>query len=555
MMRFKNVITILFFVLSINLFAGVNLKNGNFYISYTDVQMESDLTAFKDITRTYNSKSTFVGLFGYGWGSAMETYLHSYPDGTIVVVEHGSGGRTVFNSELVTEDMIEFMIDQLIDVSIEQGDIENNPNAILERRNKLINNYNYRIGQWDRYVKQDVLAYETDFPEGMEWESHERGNELIVKTETGFRRTSGNDIEDFNGNGNLIKLDRGNGKWSELEYSNKQLSKMKHGDGSEYILEFNESGFIAFIYYNNKKAKFKYSGKDLVISKDLAGNWYKYMYDTKHNMTKIVYNLNRAKGSPEDAMHMEYEAKTSFISKITDRNGDETVYTYDVFYNEDGTKDDNHYGTNVTRTDQYGQKSTNSYEYIIGIKDNGERYSQKIKTKVNGIVTETTYDELCGIPTEIIRGNRKTTFKYNNRCLLVEKLSSQDSIYMKYHPTFEKITYVKNYKGETEFEYNESGDLIYAKNSKKWVKLHYNNKGHISVMEQEEGSLNFTYNDNGKPIKIEMDNVGGINVTYDEYGEMERVSSEDGHEMALKVTQAYQNLLALVKPAGVNLNM
>ena len=49
--------------------AGVNLKNGNFYITYTDIIVPgggNDLV----IERTYNSKSPGKGWFGYGWGSA-----------------------------------------------------------------------------------------------------------------------------------------------------------------------------------------------------------------------------------------------------------------------------------------------------------------------------------------------------------------------------------------------------------------------------------------------------------------------------------------------------
>ena len=47
--------------------AGVNLKNGNFYISYTDIVVPGGGKKL-EITRTYNSKSTEVGWFGFGWG-------------------------------------------------------------------------------------------------------------------------------------------------------------------------------------------------------------------------------------------------------------------------------------------------------------------------------------------------------------------------------------------------------------------------------------------------------------------------------------------------------
>lgn len=71
-------------------FGGVNLKNGNFYITYTDIIVpggDHDL----EVTRTYNSKSTDNGWFGFGWGSLYETKLMVSADGSVVVMENGSG--------------------------------------------------------------------------------------------------------------------------------------------------------------------------------------------------------------------------------------------------------------------------------------------------------------------------------------------------------------------------------------------------------------------------------------------------------------------------------
>jgi hypothetical protein len=79
------------------------------------------------------------------------------------------------------------------------------------------------------------------------------------------------------------------------------------------------------------------------------------------------------------------------------------------------------------------------------------------------------------------------------------------------------------------------------------------------MVDQESASqkrvLAFKYNALGKPVEIEMEQIGKINVAYDNYGEIKKVESSAGHKMALQVTQAFQNLLSIVKPAGVNLNM
>ena len=47
--------------------AGVNLKNGNFFITFTDIVTPAGAHGFS-MSRTYNSKSTQSLSFGYGWG-------------------------------------------------------------------------------------------------------------------------------------------------------------------------------------------------------------------------------------------------------------------------------------------------------------------------------------------------------------------------------------------------------------------------------------------------------------------------------------------------------
>ena len=542
-------IALLTLLINTSLFAGVNLKNGNYYVSYTDVSMSTYISAFEDITRTYNSKSTEIGIFGYGWGSDIETRLFAYPDGTILIKENGSGANTYYKSQLALEDMLELMIDELIDETIAEGDLNNAPNEIIERRNKLLNNLEYRSRLWNKYVKKGLLEHVTDFPVDMEWSSHMRGNSNIVRTEEGFIRTIGNKIETFDNFGNLIKYDIGNGKYSILEYDGKRLSKLISADGKELIFTLNQDGYITSITSDAGNANYVYDGKKLIESTDAVGNVYKHAYDDRNNMTSITY-------SNGSMFKIEYEPKTSYVSKITERDGREIQYEYITYYNEDGSINDNHYATKVLK-DGYNGKIENYYEYITGTKENGETYNKMIKTTVNGISTETHYDELCNNPLEITRGKNKTTFKYNNRCLLIEKLTTQgDSTYIKYHSKFDKIISVNKNNSITDFEYDSKGNLIKAEKSNgNWVELEYDEKGNIIKMLQEDKSLLFTYNSYGKPIVIELEGVGKINVTYDKYGDIESVKSDDGHEIALQVTQAFQSLLSLVKPAGVNLNM
>ena len=76
------------------------------------------------------------------------------------------------------------------------------------------------------------------------------------------------------------------------------------------------------------------------------------------------------------------------------------------------------------------------------------------------------------------------------------------------------------------------------------------------MTDKNASRLMFEYNEKGKPIKINLNTEDGdtssINVKYDENGKAEKIESEEGYFTGLKVTQVFQTLLSLVKPAGVD---
>ncbi|MCK4750268.1 MAG: hypothetical protein KAT15_24600, partial [Bacteroidales bacterium] len=66
-------------------------------------------------------------------------------------------------------------------------------------------------------------------------------------------------------------------------------------------------------------------------------------------------------------------------------------------------------------------------------------------------------------------------------------------------------------------------------------------------MSNSEGDeLDFTYNELGKPVRIEFKGKGSIDISYDEYGEIKEVTSDEGHSIALEVTQAFQQMLGII---------
>lgn len=551
-MRFlkSNAIFILALLVSFGAHSGVNIKNGNFYISYTDIVVPGTGKTL-EMTRTYNSKSTEKGWFGFGWGNIFETKLVKSPDGCVVVHEHGAGGRTRFcpKNSIDPKKAAQKIVDAMRKRSPLTGNAEKNLMKRLVSNAELRHVYARKFGVKSQIANGTVLY------------SNERGIQEVKVTKDGFERKSNDGkIEFFNQAGRLTKVKDKNNYVVEFVYKDKRLYSIKDSFAKQIYFSWYSNGKVKQMWSaKDKVAEFKYNGDDLIYSKDVGGNEYGFEYDNNHNLLKVIYNPNRKKGEKEDAMKMAYEPKTFFIKEITDRNGDKTSYKYGAA--SKNPKD--HYWTEVTKKGFNNKLITNKYEYEIKTRPDGSRYTYRIMTKINGIKTETIYSECCGLPLKIARGEVVTNFEYNDKGLLTKKSSTRgEYVEIAYDKVHNKISKVKNKNGTTQFKYDNKGNLKQAENSKgKAVLLIYNNKGKIQKMVDKDKKtgksrvLSFKYNSLGKPVEIEMVKVGKIQVAYDNYGEIKRVESKQGHKMALQVTQAFQNLLAIVKPAGVNLNM
>jgi YD repeat-containing protein len=546
-MRVLNLtITILCVLLAQSAFAGVNLKNGNFYISYTDIVVPGGGQKL-EITRTYNSKATDVGWFGFGWGSDFETKLEVSADGSVVVHENGAGGKTRFtpktsvDATAAAKSIIKAMKDKGSEMS---GKAEE---ALLKR---LVSNAEYRHAYALNFKVKSKLA------SGTILYSNQRGMQQVQVKKDGYKRIfSDGRFEKFDKGGKLVEIKHKNGYKIKLVYKkgkDGRLKTIKDSMAKQLYFEWYASGRVKSIWSaGDRKTLYKYKDKDLVFAKDIAGNVYGHSYQKNHYMNGIIY-------ADKSFMKINYDPKTFFVTKVKDRNSEKTAYEY----KSNPKKPDYHYWTLVSKKGFNGKKVTNKYEYEIKSKPDGSQYTYRIFTKINTITTETIYSECCSLPLKIARGKHVTTFDYNGDGLLTKKTSTRgDFVNIEYDKKLKKISKVVNNRGNTSFKYDRKGNLIKAWNKKRGVLLVYNRQGKITKMidsnvkKKTKKTLAFKYNSLGKPVEIAILKVGKINVSYDNYGEIKKVHSKSGHRMALQVTQAFQNLLSIVKPAGVNLNM
>ncbi len=106
----------------------------------------------------------------------------------------------------------------------------------------------------------------------------------------------------------------------------------------------------------------------------------------------------------------------------------------------------------------------------------------------------------------------------------------------------------------SEFQYDDkSGQLVKARTSEgKGIVLIYDGQGRIGQMvDQDKRKITFKYGMGSKPSEIVQDGVGAIAVSYDKGGNIRDVKSQGGRQIAISVAAAFQNLLEIIKPAGI----
>jgi YD repeat-containing protein len=280
---------------------------------------------------------------------------------------------------------------------------------------------------------------------------------------------------------------------------------------------------------------------------------YRYSQDKRHNLTEILY-------ANKTSMQITYFGKELFenVKSVKERDGSKSEYTYWT-----SPKDAGHTRVGSRLLDKEGKEiSKSSYEYFSRKKGDGEDWTYKIATNIDGDVSETTYNECCGLPLVIKKGGQESAFTYDKEGRVLKKVTPSETTLLTYDAKVGKVNRVEkhikstNKKEWSEFKYDDKGNLTFARNSdNKGVRLFYDLNGRIKTMvDQNKKQIDFTYNEHSKPIEIKDPAGGAIRVTYKNSGEVDKVDSSGGRDLANQVSTSFQGLLEIVKPAGVSLS-
>ena len=264
----------------------INITTGNMYHMHQDLHIPGRGLSI-DLTRTYNSRDTYEGPFGYGW-------THSYN----IFLREESGGN------------------------VRERD-EDGTAIVFTRRPD--GSYTPPAGNHDNLTKNADGTYRV-------------------------RRKHGT-IYDFNMNGKLIRIVDINGNQVTLTYTGNNLTTITDTGGRQIALAYDSNGRVVRLTdHMGRPTTYSYDGSnDLVSVADPLGNTTQYSYqeedyDEAHNLTEITdargYKSFITYDDKHRATSFSYEANNHKVTlsydpdnnktTVTDSKGNQTVYYYTI---------------------------------------------------------------------------------------------------------------------------------------------------------------------------------------------------------------------------------
>lgn len=526
----------------------VDMKTANYAQSWTDIEIPSAANQFRmRVERTYNSRSLFEGMFGFGWCSSFETRIQVTPEGALRLIECGSGQETLFLARETHRKDINRTI-ALISAQLKARKVMDDK-GIQKLAKELVSNHSLRA----KYAGE--LKIKMDPKEGLRYAANGLEVESIIYSKGTYTRSllDGTQMK-FNKDGRLTHMYDSSGNYLKFEYDKGLIREVIDNNGRK----------LSFKYFNNKKiksingpggaiAEYKYMGlDDLAIVKNQWNNVYQYEYDGQHNLVKVGY-------PDKTTIQIGYNKEKDWVVKFVDRDKCVEDYSYELSKKEPKL----HYWATVKKVCGKEVVNESKHEFIQKKRADGQIYMHRVVSTINGNVTEIIYHEHFGKPTSIRRNAESTHYDYFPNGLVKAKSSGQGRLTFKYDRRTNKVssvtTQIFNGKGKvvatkrTQFSYDKRGNLTSAANSDgQKVTMTYDNKGRIkTILDQAKKLVRIQYEERfGKPSVVSRPGLGTIKVTYKSSGEIDKVTSAEGSTVAMQVASLFNNLLDILSPAS-----
>lgn len=561
----RNFVTLtILFIFSQSSLALVDMKNANFSDTWTDLIVPGTGYDLR-IQKTYNSRSLFNGIFGFGWCSDFETKLEVTAENNLKVTECGGGLEVTYRPASTSAGT-----DYNVTISKIIKEVKKrNPSLTKKYLNGLKEEMQSRPFLRQELSKQ--LGLEGKISQGTTYFAQGRRDEHIVFKKGVYIRTlSDKTSQQFDKSGTLISLYDKNGNYLKLTYKKSQLVKVTDNAGRSLDFQY---------FPNNKKVKivkgpsglassYKYEGEDLVYTQSAWKDEFRFEYDDLHNMTLVKFPDKTTKV-------IKYDKDKDWVTSFVNRAKCEEKYVYD-----ENPKDPlNHYWSIVTKTCKGKITNQSKYEFWHKFTKKGKRYLYRAYSKINDSVTDIIYHEEHGKPVYINRNDIRIRYTYNNDGLIETKVEPAKTTSYDYKNKCGKVSFVKTeYFGfekpkkknlepkkkliktvKTNFSYTmPKCNLVMAKNSDgQIVKLDYDARGRIAkITDQSRKAVLIKYEERfGKPAVVTRPGLGTIKVSYKSDGSIGNVKSNEGPSVAAQVASVFNNLLEIISPATSELNI
>ena len=526
----------------------VDTKNANYTKTFVDISFTGSGLPLM-VERTYNSRSLYHGLFGYGWCSNLETRLEVMPDNTLMIVECGAGVEISYVSK---------------DIKINNSIMIKKIMAQVRKKKNLTKQY---IRQVEKDLKKSALLrselirafnLEGKATPGQKYQAVGRQNDSISFTGSRYKRTSANgQIQIFNKNGELVKeLDKF-GNWISFQRRKAKLVKVIDNRGRSLLFR-EKNGKLTISGSNKITAEYLIKSDNLVRVVNSKAEKYIHLYDAYHNLTKNRY--------PDNSYEiLTYNTDKDWVISFKDRRGCLEKYGYNT-----NKRNKDHYWTDVRKT--CGKRVTNisRYEFWNKRKKDGSKYLYRAKQKVNGRIADITYDLNTGSPLSVTRNRITTRYTYYPQGFLKSRSESSGKVvlFSNYDSKCKKprtvlVRYKKGNKVKrkihTQISYDKSKcKLIVAKQSTgRWVKVKRDTRGRIREMrDQSKKIILVTYNEvHSKPSKITRPGVGFIQVVYNKDGQVNPSKSKLDPIVATQVANVFNGFLEIISPVAANITI
>lgn len=462
----------LFLILASNPSLGVvNYRNGNYFQEFSDLAVPLNSGYSLILKRSYNSASSFTGMFGKGWGSTFETTLSVLPD-TVIIKEMGNGKNHIFVPKGSTlEKSLEAAFQKLKSKSVLKED------RFSSFKNRLL------LDPQALQEELESLSKDAEAKNGDYENLSEPAQRMIVKK---------NQIEFWDTDGTYWKFDL-TGKIKEWTHSSGlkfspqyQQDKLVSMMSPSAFIQFESTpqGLIKSIKIGQKSSKYIMEKGHLAQSSDQGGETYTYEYD-QNKLSKI--------SGKEFSESIKYSLVTGEVSSVTDKSGNKTEYK---FYAQS-------YPVSIRNVEVKSPKGIPvTYEYEERIGKVGpylyRRMIQKGKHKQQVI-----FDDCCGRPLSVQDGDKKSEYKYNANGMPLSLVEPDGSKHFWTWNGKDQLIKYTNPKDERGYTYDSFGISLVVSKSNGSMSLKRNPQGKIieSVVTHADGSkkqLVFNHSADGK---------------------------------------------------------